>query len=296
MKTITEIIHKESYHGYHGALIAFCLTWIIVFLLGFFAMLLFWLNWDYPTTRGFTYYYAATLGDGLFLPTIAASASASIYLMRRRFTGEQLIKVRRYRPVSYGCLFTGTFIGMLIQLSWLANDHIVVNWTIPEPHRFNAPGYWHAAYFIFIFGLYGYLLSSFIVVRRMITRWHGDVQNDTVITILYGMMWGAGTGYIMTNFIDDHNFLPQDLLYSSALIFTVLTISAIYSLLGLSQNNRGRALLSDLHSVLVFSLLGYAIVCVGSIVGGILPITFGVSLIITLFSMMFLLILQTTSR
>lgn len=35
MKTITEIIHKESYHGYHGALIAFCLTWIIVFLLGF---------------------------------------------------------------------------------------------------------------------------------------------------------------------------------------------------------------------------------------------------------------------
>lgn len=88
---------------------------------------------------GWTAYRAAVIGDGVCLPVlIAALTSAACETgatpKDRRATGWATI--------------AGAAVGIGIQASWLLSPDTKLNWTIPRPHTFNAPGWYHAAFFV----------------------------------------------------------------------------------------------------------------------------------------------------
>lgn len=118
-----------------------------VLLAGFGVLWAFWLSGDWPTENGLFDYRSATIGDGLLLPLIVGVLIAAI-VATPPSPGDR----------RNGCLglAIGFLAGAATQAGWLADDSPNLNWTLPAPHEFNAPGWYHA---LFLSAASGLLLA-----------------------------------------------------------------------------------------------------------------------------------------
>ena len=129
--------------------------------LGFEVLLAFWLgsrSWsDLP---GLFSYRSATVGDGLLLPLFAGALVCTAVLLGpapgdRRWSG--------LAAVLGGCVAAAT------QVLWLLDPDPRLNWTLPEPHHFNAAGWYHAAFLVAASAAVA-ALSTLVLVRWRHTR------------------------------------------------------------------------------------------------------------------------------
>jgi hypothetical protein len=129
--------------------------------LGFGVLLAFWLgsrSWsDLP---GLFNYRSATVGDGLLLPLFAGALVCTAVLLGpapgdRRWSG--------LAAVLGGCVAAAT------QVLWLLDPDPRLNWTLPEPHHFNAAGWYHAAFLVAASAAVA-ALSTLVLVRWRHTR------------------------------------------------------------------------------------------------------------------------------
>lgn len=105
---------------------------------GFGAMNILWLIVQPTQLRGLYSYASATLGDAIALPLIAYSLSRL----------DTLLPPRRNRMgLALGSLI-GALVGAGTTWAWLADPNPIPNWTLPEPGRFTAAGWYHAAFMV----------------------------------------------------------------------------------------------------------------------------------------------------
>ena len=169
----------------------------IVFLTGFFAMLLFSKWMPYPEgLRGFYYYRAATFGDGIMLPLMVFFWGCFI-----RLHGDIVSKWKVVRRI---IVVVSAVVAIMIQASWLISNDTVLNWTIPEPHRFNAAGWWHAGFFVFMFALATWMIITVAAHMRELT------VLGSLSRFLLGGGIAAGTAYVLIHNMDDYsNVMPH---------------------------------------------------------------------------------------
>lgn len=168
---------------------------LFIFLIGFFVMLIFWLNdVQNPDIPGFSYYKAATYGDGICLPLLVGCMS--MYLLFGY--GNMREYVSQCKKVSIVMGLVCTAIGIAIQYSWLAADVIRINWTIPRLHYFTPAGWYHAFYFTFMFGVIGFFLTEIWRFKSADKK----EQNFEQAICLMGV-FAFGTGYMYLHAIDD---------------------------------------------------------------------------------------------
>ncbi len=132
------------------------LTSIGTFGTGFGALYLLWRSGRWPGTPGLFDYASATWGDGLLLPL---SAGALVYAA----TVLPATDVDRQRFVAAGA--AAGALGLATQVVSLVDPQPRTDWTLPGPHRFNAAGWYHAAYLVGTSGLFGGL--SAVVLGRL---------------------------------------------------------------------------------------------------------------------------------
>ena len=87
------------------------------------------------------HYRAATWGDVLLVPGVCAVLAAGLC--------DPLVPIaprERRWAVAGGVAFG--LAGALVQVSWLASADPVRNWTLPAPHFFSFPGWYHAGYLV----------------------------------------------------------------------------------------------------------------------------------------------------
>ena len=173
-----------------------------------------WTIGDYPAhLRGFYYYKAATYGDGLCLPIMFFCLSA--------FNSYQggLNKANKNRyPILIGVV--ATILGVLVQISWLLNPDIVLNWTIPQAGHFNVPGWYHAFFFSLMFGMSAYQISLFLIVLK-----NSRTELSQFEQQLCGGFVASGSAFLMLHFGDDYGEKAGYvtlLLITGILIFTGL--------------------------------------------------------------------------
>lgn len=163
-------------------------------LLGFGALNLFWaFDSQDPSLPGLYDYRAATWGDGLFLPI--GAGSLTYYVAR----SARLVS-RRARMMACAASLAGAAVGVLIQASWLADESIAVNWTIPRPGEFAPSGWYHAAFFSFAIAFFSGALVLFFAVRarkseRLLrpAEWVAEM-----------LVWVAAFGYLAMHLLDDY--------------------------------------------------------------------------------------------
>ena len=214
------------------ALLAFFITWMIVFCGGFGAMSLLWAHDEQTAERGFYYYNAATWGDGLFLPIAAAAMVAYLVLVvpdaYQRTDARARIVIERICMI---CGLVAALVGAAMQISWVSSDTTILNWTIPTLHHFNFAGLYHAFYFMIMFGLNAYLLVRVFTVRLLASR--SGHQDSPVALAFYVLMWFSGAGYLLMNQYDDNGLRLGDygrvvptlaILLGAIWLFSVLSI------------------------------------------------------------------------
>ena len=137
-------------------------------------------------------YYAAVVGDGLFIPMLILSGF--FYLKKNQFDFSSSAH-RAALPISLLMLL----VGMGIQISWLMNDAIALNWTIPAPHYFNIAGWIHAFYFVFMFFACSYIIVS---CTGVFTNNYKSGITDNYTS--YIIMWLSIYAYWMMHARDDY--------------------------------------------------------------------------------------------
>lgn len=112
---------------------------------------------EYRGLRGLYSYWSSSLGDAVLLPTIVASL---------HFARTSL------QPTERGSL-VGTVVGTLAglasglnQFAWLQDPNPDLNWTLVAPHTFNAAGWYHAAFSVWLAGYCGYQLGDLVSRAR----------------------------------------------------------------------------------------------------------------------------------
>lgn len=186
---------------------------IAVACLGFGVLLL--LNYLNPNTDlpNLFSYYAATIGDGICLPLLVGFAR---YYVHDEYSSlsEKQKKITRWVAIVAG------IIGVITQASWLINANTAGNWTIPKPHHFNVPGWIHAVYFVVMFFLVAYALSSsYFIYKKNVDKSELSV---------YPAIWLSGVAYILMNTIDDRT---DNTNYISVLILTGVAAFLFYLVL-----------------------------------------------------------------
>jgi len=92
-----------------------------------------------PDLPGHWQYLSGTLGDAVLLPTLVGALVHSAALLRPG---------RRDKLVAGLGAIGGALAGALVQYAWWADPSPQTNWTLPAPHTFSAPGWYHAAFFV----------------------------------------------------------------------------------------------------------------------------------------------------
>lgn len=186
---------------------------VAVFAAGFFALNLFWLcDFKSPDLPGLYDYYAATWGDGLFLP-IGAGALA-FYLCNNK----DMIGGKHFVGAAIASI-VGGLLGAVTQASWLANPDIAPNWTIPEAGHFAPSGWYHAAFFVLASAFYCGSLLLFLLVKL-------KKRNRDYLATGAGaetLIWIAAFGYLSMHLIDDYSSYPA---ISVAFLFLLVGCAA----------------------------------------------------------------------
>lgn len=159
---------------------------------GFVTLNVFWFAGSYDTSvPGLYDYYAATWGDGLFL-TLGAGGFRMLQVL---FPIEGAKK--RIAMIVGSAMFLA---GAAIQLSWLCNPDIALNWTIPRVGCFNAAGWYHAFYFSACFGFFGFSITAIILVKSTFLK---ESVNCSAVAIARLLVWIALAGYLQMHLLDD---------------------------------------------------------------------------------------------
>ena len=139
--------------------------------------------WGAPPAHvaGMFHYPSAYLGDSILLPVAAALMTTGVKLLPPA-------KHERLTTVLAGVLAAAS--AVLAQAFWLADDHPVTNWTLPEPHRFNAAGVWHAIYFVVVSTTLVVLVS--LLSRRISAALCGNGRG-----LVEEMLRGVGSSLVL---------------------------------------------------------------------------------------------------
>ena len=183
---------------------------LLTFCAGFGVM---WILWECSNKgialRGFDYYLAAFWGDRICLPIFIGSAVAYILSNQKLGKKDNLI-----------CIIIGldgALIAIAIQASWLISDDTILNWTIPKLHYFNFAGWYHALFFVAMFGVIGYILSRIWLFRKKMLSTQITIQED----VFLAMTIGAMSSFLFLNGIDNYiekYTLMQIMLYAYLLL------------------------------------------------------------------------------
>lgn len=147
----------------------------LVFLLGFGVMNLFWFTgtWN-PELYGLYFFKSATFGDAVILPLIIYYSLHIVHL--HKFTFKQALAV-----ILAG--FIGLSVGIFSQYQWITSETTVLNWTIPEPHIFNAAGWYHAVFLCAMVAIFA-ALSIAVLICAVTSKKHKTPFNSAYTRIL----------------------------------------------------------------------------------------------------------------
>lgn len=204
------VIGKDKYIILWGIISA-----LLTLLVGFISMHIFWINDIHdPNLRGFFSYKAATFGDGICLPVLVGCSVVCLLYGKEE-------KIGFYKPCIYIGII-GAILGIVVQGSWLISDETLPNWTIPEVHHFTAAGYYHAIFFVLMFGYIGFAFSAIWRLRR---RRGFSVKQEFCF-------WGiisSGSGFLYCLALDDWtiNNTSYEALFKAFLI--VLLVMILFS-------------------------------------------------------------------
>ncbi|MBK3571105.1 hypothetical protein JHN47_46370 [Streptomyces sp. MBT62] len=136
---------------------------LAVGLLGYCALLAFWWSGSHPSSLpGLFSFRSATWGDGLLLPLLALS----LRVLTERLSRRNHVDNARRRTTCVVAVFAGAALGTAVVLSWILEDHPVLNWTLPHPHSLNAAGVWHAVFLVVASALFAALGADFVLHLR----------------------------------------------------------------------------------------------------------------------------------
>jgi len=155
-------------------------------------------------------YRSATWGDGLLLPL---SCGALVFARRNLPGGGS-------RGVTATMAVAGGLGGLATQVFWLLDDSPRLNWTLPEPHRFNAAGVYHGVYLVIMSSIFAGLWASIISRIRASVR-AGDAVSWPLVGGGIGLALGAGAGFAALVIADN-----QISAGSSSSASTLVTIGA----------------------------------------------------------------------
>lgn len=195
------------------------LSFVAVLCGGFGAMLLLWWNYQIRTVNalelpGLFDYRAATIGDAICLPLMVSSA---LMLLRGQKLSDKQTKY---------CLFfsaVAMLVGVLVQISWLLNPNINPNWTIPKAHYFNLAGWYHACFFVVMFGISALLATSIFSLLTKIPL------HNKVVRLNFHLYFNVITLFLSLDFLDD--YITDSKNYWSISIFFLLSLVAQFVLL-----------------------------------------------------------------
>ncbi len=130
--------------------------------------------------RGLYDYRSATVGDGLALPLVAFGLAGAC----------AQVKSSKW---SFRIAILGATLAAATQAVWLADPNPELNWTLPEAHRLNAAGWYHAAFMVcggFAFGwLIGSVLPSLRETRvRHSLRWWLSLSGVGALLFIYTLV------------------------------------------------------------------------------------------------------------
>lgn len=165
----------------------------VVFFMGFGIMNIFWMNYTGSNELlGLYDYKAATIGDGILLPILIGTIVS--YLNKNN------VLTTRQRTYSYvvGCIFL--VIAIFIQIDWLNNENIELNWTIPKTCYFSCAGWYHAFFFITMFFLISMMFTRFWLTRMSLR----ELQKNIFDKLCSAVIWMAGSGFIFMHVLDDY--------------------------------------------------------------------------------------------
>ncbi len=194
---------------------------LFISIIGFGIMNLLWIiDGGHSGLPGLYDYRAATIGDGICLPILVF---AMTYFCKTHNTyNEKRNKYIHKRSLLIG-LISG-FIGLSIQISWLFNPDIGLNWTIPKVHYFNFAGWYHCFYFSMMFGLIAYFLSKVFLLRKSETL--KNTISETIQTFLLAF---GGSFYLMLQRLDDYgNQYSYDFIFTSVAILLIIILFVYY--------------------------------------------------------------------
>lgn len=179
-----------------------------VFISGFGAMYLFWITGDYPSgLPGLFSYYSSAIGDSVFLPVIGMGFTLFFLNSDHQLTPKQ-------KGITAAAAAVGAFGGAALQASWLANPNIILNWTIPRTHYFNAAGWYHAAFLVLMMAFCAYSAARWLITV------HSKAEHTASDHILSSVIWGTGAGFLYMYVLD--NYKPSVPNYKMYMIFVVL--------------------------------------------------------------------------
>ncbi len=169
---------------------------------------MFWITGDYPSELpGLFSYYSSAIGDSVFLPVIGMGFTMFFLNSGHKLTPKQ-------KGITAASAAVGALGGAALQAAWLANPNIILNWTIPKTHYFNAAGWYHAAFLV--------LMVSFCAYSA--TRWlitvHSKTEHTAADHILSSVIWGTGAGFLYMYVLD--NYKPDVPNYELYMIPAVL--------------------------------------------------------------------------
>lgn len=177
----------------------------IVFVTGFCVIFAFWIMGEYnPALLGLFDYRAATWGDGICLPLLVGALVTYTSLHQERE------KRQKRAEIIMGAVFG--LLAAAIQAKWLLSDSTRLNWTIPRHYYFNAPGWYHALFFVGMFAALGVLFTRLFYVKRTELQERKNrfeqseykcVQVDGFQMIVQTVIWFAGAFFLFLLALDD---------------------------------------------------------------------------------------------
>lgn len=180
---------------------------------GFIIMYMMWEAIGNPQgLRGFFFYRAATIGDGICLPILVGSA-VTFNWYNKAFCNQG-------RKISLLISLAVSLFAVIIQASWLIRDDTVLNWSIPIKHHFNVAGWYHSLFFIVIFGVVTYQLCRIWFVLRERQREYLWFEK-----VLYSLFVFAGALFLFMHTTDDYSqYLPTPLLLVIVAVGTLILL------------------------------------------------------------------------
>ena len=198
-----------------------------VFFAGFVMLNIMWMHWKAAnpdsSLPGLYYYKAATIGDGLCLPLLVFSLSCYSFL--NRIESYETRKKARRRSCLIGV--ASAIVGLVIQVSWLLREGGGHNWTIPEDHHFNYAGWYHAFFFVCMFGVIAFFLAETFQNRK-----YGVSDLSRVDHLLFGILSFSSAYYIMLQRLDDmsDNYSDTSIIIGSGIVvFLMISLLIFFS-------------------------------------------------------------------